>query len=102
MANCGSALSVDCCQNNHVSLSAKDILLSVKLAGVVGCFVSFGSLALVVTLFFFSSRRRHTRFSRDWFRRVLFRSCGRSKRGLVYSVRTTLEPLSNESLMIGW
>src|SRR5690606_40833629 len=24
--------------------------------------------------FFFSSRRRHTRFSRDWFRRVLFRS----------------------------
>src|SRR5690606_39697467 len=26
-------------------------------------------------LFFFSSRRRHTRFSRDWsFRRVLFRS----------------------------
>jgi zinc protease len=26
----------------------------------------------------------------------------REKRGLVYSVRTTLEPLSNESLMIGW
>src|SRR3989449_5072877 len=24
--------------------------------------------------FFFSSRRRHTRCSRDWFRRVLFRS----------------------------
>src|SRR5690606_41193364 len=24
--------------------------------------------------FFFSSRRRHTRFSRDWSRRVLFRS----------------------------
>jgi len=26
----------------------------------------------------------------------------REKRGLVYSVRTTLEPLANESLLIGW
>src|SRR3989449_11690954 len=32
------------------------------------------ALVVVVSFFFFSSRRRHTRCSRDWFRRVLFRS----------------------------
>src|SRR3989449_2253686 len=32
------------------------------------------ALVVVVFFFFFSSRRRHTRCSRDWFRRVLFRS----------------------------
>src|SRR5438445_6207817 len=32
------------------------------------------SMILIRRFFFFSSRRRHTRYWRDWFRRVLFRS----------------------------
>src|SRR5207249_10762733 len=38
----------------------------------------FLNYVLVIDLsFFFSSRRRHTRSKRDWFRRVLFRSLAR-------------------------
>src|SRR5688572_20784379 len=35
----------------------------------------------IYDLFFFSSRRRHTRFDCDWFRRVLFRSGGNGGKG---------------------
>src|SRR2546422_1185993 len=39
--------------------------------------------------FFFSSRRRHTRCSRDWFRRVLFRSeLQRINQALLLQLRT--------------
>src|SRR2546430_12644195 len=35
---------------------------------------ALGQVSAVFSFFFFSSRRRHTRFDCDWFRRVLFRS----------------------------
>src|SRR5207249_7695683 len=42
----------------------------------------FLNYVLVIDLiFFFSSRRRHTRSKRDWFRRVLFRSWIRDRHG---------------------
>src|SRR6266511_3682632 len=50
MTVCGSTLSVDCCQNNHVSPSGNDIPLSVRLPGVVGGVVSVWSAASVVTV----------------------------------------------------
>src|SRR5256886_9063979 len=43
-------------------------------------------------LFFFSSRRRHTRFDCDWsFRRVLFRSCCSAEFGAASGARHDLE-----------
>src|SRR2546429_6719074 len=44
-------------------------------------------------VFFFSVRRRHTRCSRDWFRRVLFRSPGRADRPVVLHHVSGAEPL---------
>src|SRR5439155_7130138 len=41
--------------------------------------------------FFFSSRRRHTRWPRDWFRRVLFRSAA-WRSGEVVEVMTNFAP----------
>src|SRR2546422_2324051 len=44
--------------------------LTVRFPTLIGA----GRVTVKLLLFFFSSRRRHTRCSRDWSRRVLFRS----------------------------
>src|SRR5687768_17890113 len=52
------------------------VVFSVLCLCVWCLFLLFVVFCFFVFFFFFSSRRRHTRCSRDWSRRVLFRSFG--------------------------